>query len=82
MGSQEYSDYLNSLKKSSGSAPALPELPKMPMTGQGQGRMSNLAGGELENIDIRLKDMERTASTCRCFRGGISVALNLKCRTV
>lgn len=58
MGSQEYSDYLNSLKKSSASGPDLPEMQKTPMPGPGGGQMSPTAGGELENIDIRLKDMD------------------------
>jgi len=55
MGSQEYSEYLNSLKKSSGAGP---DQPEMPMPGQGQGQLSPTAGGELENIDIRIKDMD------------------------
>jgi predicted TIM-barrel fold metal-dependent hydrolase len=52
IGSKEYSDYLTS----SGLAPAMPEMPEKPMAEQGQ--MSPAAGGELENIDLRLKDMD------------------------
>jgi predicted TIM-barrel fold metal-dependent hydrolase len=58
MGSKEYSDYLAGLKKSSGAAPAQAEQPEMPIPAQGQGQMSPTAGGELENIDMRLKDMD------------------------
>lgn len=56
MGSKEYSDYLSSLQKSSGSEPMQMEAPDMPV--QDPGQMPGNAGGELENIDIRLKDMD------------------------
>jgi len=57
IGSQEYSDYLSSLKTSSG-----PEAVPMPAEGgmpaQGQVGMPSSGAGEIENIDLRLKDMD------------------------
>jgi 5-carboxyvanillate decarboxylase len=56
MGSKEYSDYLSSLQKSSGAPPAQQEAQAQPM--QVQGQVSLNAGGELEDIDLRIKDMD------------------------
>lgn len=61
IGSKEYSDYLSSLQTSSG-----PESVQMPAQGmpaqgmptQGQGQIPGGGAGELENIDMRLKDMD------------------------
>ena len=56
IGSKEYSDYLSGLQTSSG-----PESVQMPAEGmpmQGQGQIPGGGAGEIENIDMRLKDMD------------------------
>lgn len=57
IGSQEYSDYLSSIQNSTGAPPPQADMPEMPMQGQGQGQPGT-AAGELENLDMRLKDMD------------------------
>jgi 5-carboxyvanillate decarboxylase len=57
IGSKEYSDYLSTLQKSSGAGSVQNEAPAQPVKSQQVQQMSN-APGELENIDLRLKDMD------------------------
>jgi len=56
IGSKEYIDYLSGLEKSSMPQTTVKEAPGQLM--QPQGQQSQLGPGEIENIDLRLKEMD------------------------